>query len=292
MKTLLENVTSKDVQMDPFPHIVVENAVGPSLADQLLSEYPPMEILTKGRDLGSNERFNFDSEEVKKNSHVSDTWKSFIEAHASRTFFEQFVFVFRDVLMEIHPHLRAWWENPRDIGIGTKGFNSWETKDVLLSAFIAGNTPVTTDTATSVKIAHLDNVNKMYAGLFYLRSPEDDSEGGDFELYRYKRNRFKFHGQRLIDEKYIEVVSTVPYKHNTFVLLPNSLYSLHGVTPRAKTRHVRKFMNLVSEVKNPLLDLSPYKEGIFNKIRRRVRTEGAVQVLWRGLGAASRRVRG
>jgi len=51
-------------------------------------------------------------------------------------------------------------------------------------------------------------------------------------------------------------------------------------------------MNLVSEVKNPLLDLSPYKEGIFDKIRRRVRTEGAVQVLWRGLGAASGKVRG
>jgi len=269
MQTVLENVTAHDVRNEPFPHIVIENAVESALADQLIREYPSPSVLTKGEDLGSNVRFNFSPKDVKESPHVSQLWKSFIEAHTTKRFFTQFVSVFRAHLLELHPNFQSWWENPKHVRTGVNTIDNFDSHDVLMSAFIAGNTPVTDDVPSSVKIAHLDNLNKFYAGLFYLRSPEDDSDGGDLELYRYKGDTFKFHGQRLVDKRWVDAVATVPYQPNTLVLLPNSLHSLHGVTARNKTPHVRKFMNLVSEIEKPLLDLSPYKENALDRFRRR-----------------------
>jgi hypothetical protein len=56
----------------------------------------------------------------------------------------------------------------------------------------------------------------------------------------------------------VDVVNTVPYRVNHFMLGLNSMHSLHGVTERSVTPHPRLFFNLVAEVKADLFDLRPY----------------------------------
>ncbi len=272
MQTVLDKVTSKDVRRDPFPHIVIENAIDESLALKLSSQYPPLEVLMDSKNIESNKRFNLSCEKLKFRG-LSEMWQSFLRAHSSKDFFQKFVSVFRDDLIELHSSFLPWWENPQSVRVGTTGTDSFKEHDVLMSAYMSGNTPVSTEKATSVKIAHIDNLYKLFSGLFYLRSPEDDSKGGELELYRFKGPSVKFHGQRFIDQRYVEVATTIPYRLNTLVLFPFSIRSAHGVTVREKTPHLRKFMNLSCDVKNDLIDLSPYWENVFDKVRRRVRTD-------------------
>ena len=48
------------------------------------------------------------------------------------------------------------------------------------------NTPVLE--ASSVRSAHLDNLNKLFTGLFYMKQDDDKSTGGDLELYSWNKN--------------------------------------------------------------------------------------------------------
>lgn len=271
MDTVLKRVGAGDVRTYPFPHVVIENALDEALAQRLADEYPSIDTLTtpEMRSI-SNKRFNCPVADVRKIDAISPLWKSFLEVHVSDMFFRQFVSIFREHLLEIYPALGAWWNAPDKVRIGIKDIDAFDTgSQVLLSAFIAGNTPVVGRT-TSVKVAHLDNTNKFYAGLFYLRHPQDDSEGGDLELCTYTTDKPHFYGQRLISKRFVKPVVTIPYRHNTLVLFPTHFHALHGVTPRQPTKHVRRFMNLVGEVRSPLFSLDAYRETVLDKVRRKI----------------------
>ena len=56
---------------------------------------------------------------------------------------------------------------------------SGESKVVTETQFVIHN-PVKETTRTD----HLDNPVEIYAGLLYMRKPEDEAEGGDFVIYK------------------------------------------------------------------------------------------------------------
>ena len=112
----------------------------------------------------------------------------------------------------------------------------------------------------------------MYGALLYFRKDEDDSLGGDLELYRYKNDTYKFYGQH-VDEKYVEVIKTVPYSQNTFVFFINTIDSLHGVTVRENTPHTRQFLNMIGELKEPLFDIQSRQESSLLKRYRRYKAK-------------------
>lgn len=45
MKTLLSKVQASDVIAEPFPHIVVRNALDEALCAKLIAEYPSIDTL-------------------------------------------------------------------------------------------------------------------------------------------------------------------------------------------------------------------------------------------------------
>jgi hypothetical protein len=131
------------------------------------------------------------------------------------------------------------------------------------------NSPVTDK--TSVKISHLDNPTQLYASLLYFRDDGDNSKGGDLELYKYISEKYKFHGSRLIKDKYVEATSIVPYKKNTYVIFINSIDSIHGVTPREETKYQRRLVNIIGargkyyEHDKKLFEIPIKKNNIFHK---------------------------
>lgn len=272
MKTVLEGITKNDIRLDPFPHVLIPHAIPDDLAQVLTREYPVLEHLQKNAGEGSNKRFNFSRTDLKDIGFDSPTWQEFLTLHSSKEFFMQFVEVFREHLLTLEPSLSSFWNNSGSVRVGSTDSDSFETQDVLMSAYMAGSTPVT-ERAKPIKTAHIDNVYKPFTGLLYLRSDEDDSEGGNLELYRYRGKSVKFYGQRFIDDRFVEKVSEVPYNRGTLILFPNTPHAVHGVSVRSMTPHVRKFMNLSCDVREPYMNIDPYREHVFDKIRRRFRTD-------------------
>jgi hypothetical protein len=103
----------------------------------------------------------------------------------------------------------------------------------------------------TVRTAHLDNGRELWAGLFYMRKPEDSSTGGDLQIFKTVKEP-TFHGVREVDMSTVEAVETVPYQANTLVLFLNTRHSLHGVTPRLGAPCVRRYINMTAHADRKL----------------------------------------
>jgi hypothetical protein len=90
-----------------------------------------------------------------------------------------------------------------------------------------------------------------------MRDENDDSEGGDLELYRFTTGTPQFDpDSRLVPDQRVTRCDTIRYASNTLVFFLHSPYALHGVSPRAPTRFPRRHINLVGELAMKVFDLS------------------------------------
>jgi hypothetical protein len=264
MKTLLSKVKPSDVITEPFPHIIVKDALEEEVCLKLASEWPSIATLSKGvdnkgMDLSSNKRFHYLAKESLSDEQITPLWKEFITLHTSSTFLNEFLYIFKEHILQLYPDFEKEYGSFETLNSGLRKVDTFESADVLLDALISINTPVVTK-PTAVRRAHIDLPDKLFAGLFYMRDPQDISTGGDLEIYKFKNG--KPYGFRKCEsaERYVEYVKTIKYERNVLVVLINSIYSLHGVSVRSLTNSTRYFVNLVGEVKKPLFDTGKYQE--------------------------------
>jgi hypothetical protein len=255
--SVLQRATRADVRREPFPHLVIENALPDALADALIKEYPRLEAL--GVDPSENNaRWSHPADLVAASPDISPVWKELIAYHASPEFFHDVVALFGEDIVRLYPKRFPTLDRLRAGRVGMRLRDSFASHDYLMDAQISGNTPVYEE--SSVKTTHVDSPWKLFSGLYYLRDPKDDSVGGDLTVDRFKPGLSRWQWRRRFDGVYVaddrvEPVATVRYARNTLMMFVNSLDSLHGVTVRAPTSHLRLFMNLVCEVEEPLFDV-------------------------------------
>jgi hypothetical protein len=215
---LLDRV--KEVFKDPFPHVIVENALPETYYEALVKSRPSMWQILNGRSFGPNQRIDMRTQDALK---LDAPWDEFIAAHISSEFFNRAMELFYDPAFEL--------------------FEGWDG-NASLRCQPGINTP--SPTLSSVRGPHLDNPSEIYAGLFYM--PVD--EGGDLEIYRWAGEK-KFHGKLEVQRECVELVKTVPYKPNTYVMFLNTPDALHGVTPR-QSKNPRYLVNVIADANKPL----------------------------------------
>lgn len=251
--SLLAAVTPADIRTDPFPHIILNDALDPALYARLSAEYPPIEMFMAPRSAGhpypSNSRYEFAAWIAQIHPEVGTLWKEFVRRHSDPAFMAE---VFR--LFDGY-----WPDSLRDaLGGSFEGHSTGRLLEPLdvppriwLDARAEINTPVHGKASIS-RGPHLDTPNRLYSGLYYFRHPQDESDGGALHLYRWKN------GPQAIDrfqhpEDAVELALTIPYQANCFVLFPQGLHALHGVGLRAPTPHVRRYVFITAQIETPWL---------------------------------------
>jgi hypothetical protein len=277
--SVLRTFQKGDFYQDPFPHLIIRDALPNAVCDQLIKEYPSLDTL--GVDATQNNmRWNFSASRVKNSEGISDLWKELIEYHSSPEFFAELIEIFGESLIDLYPGRFENLQQLKELAVGVRGVDSFSDKDVLLDAQIAGNTPATS--TRSVRSTHVDSMHAMFAGLFYLRQEDDDSVGGDLEIRRFRPELSDaqklgcFRRAIYVDDKWTELVKTVKYDRNVLVVLVNGVDSLHGVSPRQPTPHRRLFMNLVADMDQPLFHIPSLRKSL-RRFGRRImqRVKGA-----------------
>ena len=269
--SVLRTFQKGDFYRDPFPHLIIRDALPNAVCDQLIKEYPSLDTL-KVDATRNNTRWNFPAPRVKKSEGISELWKELIEYHCSPAFFGELVEIFGESLIDLYPRRFESQRQLKELAVGVRGADSFSAKDVLLDAQISGNTPATS--TRSVRSTHVDGAQALFAGLLYLRQEDDDSVGGDLEIRRFRpelsdvRKPGCFRNATYVDDKWTEIVKTVKYDRNVLVVLVNGIDSLHGVTPRHPTPHQRHFMNLVADLDPPLFQIPSLQKSLKRYGRR------------------------
>jgi hypothetical protein len=263
--SLLAHVTKDDIRRDPFPHIVIRNALPQELYDALAKSMPTAEYIGEriGKPITSNERYNYMSEMVLGDPTMAQVWKDFVTYHSSPAFYEEFLDLFQEDLLANLPAAEEKTGPLRDLRVGRRNRDNFETHDILMDCTAVINSAVT-GKPSAYRGPHVDKPYKLFGGLFYMRLPEDDATGGDLVLYKYRTEAHKFYTSASeygdnrfdIDPQYVEEVTTVPYESNTLVMYPINRLALHGVSVRSLTQHQRRFIALVGDLQHPLFDLA------------------------------------
>lgn len=245
------------LQDEPYPHLIARDVLPAELVARLIEEFPAIDVVTGDGPIGNNARFSYSAYKLLTDPRVSDTWRQLVAAQLDQDFLNGFLARFRPAIQQHLPALVQRFGPDLALRAGVRRQDSIRTADVLLESQICVNTPVTLK--TTVRGPHVDMPDKLFAGLFYLRHPDDRSAGGDLQIYRWRKQRTLHDGQ-FIDDADVEVVSTLPYESNLLVLFLNGIDAIHGVTPREPTPYPRMFLNLFGELPRPLFDLNRYQK--------------------------------
>jgi len=229
--SVLRGVTPDDVRMEPFPHLVITNALPTQLYERLSSHFPSDESIyrTSSGLTGpvrwiNNYRYSMDTSLLK-----SQLWKEFINFHTSQAFFAQAAHVFAWGIARFRPDLLllASESNLTVPELSTATRKSAKS-NLLTGVEVVLNSEVRT--RGSVRGPHHDKLDEIFAALLYFRRPSDNSIGGSFQVYRCKGNctkvanipalkrklgLFPLGRHEQFDPRTIELMSEVAYRYET-----------------------------------------------------------------------------
>ena len=252
---LLADVKQSDIVTEPYAHYTRSDAVPASLYQELAAEFPTLATIVNERsDIGSNEAVRMTVKQVLTDRRIAPLWREFFEYHTSADYW-------RDVTRLFAAHFRREFPGLED-RVG-RAFEDWRVvprgyageAEVRLDCQFVMNTPV--KRKSSVKTAHIDLCDKIFSALYYMRDPRDQSQGGDLDIYDWRREP-RFIKHRALNRD-VEVVKTVPYRANSYLCFVNSPQAVHGVSPRDTTDVPRRYINFIAEL--PVKAFEPKQLG-------------------------------
>jgi len=258
--SVLGHARPDDVSTSPYAHVVVDDALPAAEYAELAQTFPPLEAFVG--DLAvvpENNAARLELHQAEARRVLTESWREFLAYHMSAGFWGDVVRVFGSQLREAHPDLEKQVGRP---------FEQWRVKprgepqqaDVALSCQFVVNTP--TSATTSVKPAHIDRADKIFAGLFYMRRPDDLSTGAGLQLFRHR-------GKPMFDKhetpwSAVTQTDCLAFAPNRFIGFVNSNASVHAVEPRSPSAVPRRYINIIAE----LPDRRAFRPPQMSKLRR------------------------
>ena len=230
------------VQTDPYPHVVIEDALPWDLYENLEAEFPEKTLLaTDPFDNGICYRLKADK--LLSLTFESGLWRDFAEYHTSAEWFNEVNELFKPYMPGVLH--KTFTEDD----LGARGWAD-ENKNIWTDCQLVMHKPIEERTT---RTPHIDNPMEMWAGLLYMPYPDDQSTGGEFQIYSTQSSVQKVDkkaGRQIYDSDLGTVVKTIPYKRNTFVMFANnSPNTVHGVSLRQNATLNRRSVNIIGEFK-------------------------------------------
>jgi len=241
---------------DPYPHLVVDHALPVEIADTILAEMPPLEVLAQDRPLGSNRRFYLPTEKALAEPRISKAWKDAMRAvnDSPQGVLDWVASNLASQILAAYPDFETRFGPLDELRAVPRAQPNRRPNEVGLDAEIVVNSPALSD-GTSVRGPHLDHPDKLISALLYLRAEDDDSTGAELELFEALSHRPAFDQRHDLPRNSVRCVGSYPYRHNLLVFSINTPRSLHGVSPRSRTLRPRYHIHIVGELNGPLFQI-------------------------------------
>jgi hypothetical protein len=257
--SVLAKARKADIRRDPYPHIVIENALDADLFDALEASFPPVALVTGGAALiNAKKGINIDA--ILASDSLAPIWKSFAAYHGSAEFYAEFAALFGDEIRRLYPDLERTIGQPlesfRPRHRAERNRRAMHRNDEFVLDF-----QIMFDDTRDPRICrgpHVDDPAELFACLLYFPHTDDDSNGGNLYVVRPKPDaaRWMLPAERIIrvrrnpaevDTADVDLVTTIPYRRNTAIIFLNSERSLHAVTERPASTIPRRHVNIIGE---------------------------------------------
>lgn len=261
--SILSRASRTDLVLDPYPHLVIKNALDPEIYAKLDAEFPSHEVILDGRVI-KDTWFDYPACKVVEDDRVSPLWREFFKYHTSKEFFNELVDLTGEQILAIRPDLEYQVGRSLDdfiVGMrpGGRGDPLADGADVSTECQFYLNY---TQKIRVVRGPHVDRPSELFAALLYFRREDDLSSGADLTVCTGKEEIYPSAGKvkisklpAEIDDGLVKTVETIRYAANTLVLFLNSSKSIHAVTQRSPTNVPRRHINFCCDVRFDLFEI-------------------------------------
>ena len=260
---LIDNGSWPKVIVDPFPHVVIDDALPEAVHAELCRTMPPDNYLAGPKYKGPNRYHHRSASELLTDDHVnlSATWKRFIEYQLGLEFYRTCLSVFSGFLKDADARTRA-----------ETGFGLAELRPTMRH----GEAPTNARAWTECQISHVTPADKpgsplaphvdrevaLWAGLYYLRGV-GPTEGGDLVLYRFREGHSReYWKDQMIPTSRVQPVKTISARENRLVMFLHGPDAVHGVTERRPGSSARQAVNLVCKFPFKVWDIGPWRTNL------------------------------
>jgi len=228
---VLQNL--KEVSQDPWPHIIIKNALPEKIHNELINTLPD-ERLNQQEPRDHHNKLTWQARDIiAEKQPISSIWQEFMAYHLSRDFFDKVLNVFE-----------PWSKKLKISSDKIKLQDRYSLKDSYqancYTDFSFVKHPPIND--VSNRTPHTDNEKEIYAGLLYLKYPKDESTGGDFCIH--KAGSLAMNSHRVYDCPG-PIVKSCPYESNNFVMFWNGRDTQHSVSARQNATYPRWSINMI-----------------------------------------------
>ena len=230
------------VETNPYPHVLIEEALPWDLYEELENTFPEDQVLaTKPFDDGICYRMK--ANVMLDPNFQPEIWRKFAQYHTSAEWFNEVNKLFKFYLPAVLN--KKFTEDE----LGARGWAE-DNKNIWTDCQVVMHKPIEEKTS---RTPHIDNPMEMWAGLLYMPYKNDESTGGEFQLRSVLDDVKKVNmnlGRQIYRSNLGPVVKSVPYKRNTFVMFANnSPNTIHGVSLRQNAKLYRRSVNIIGEFK-------------------------------------------
>jgi len=250
MKSVLAKATA--VGLDPFPHVVIDDALDADVYAALVASFPRWQRIVGGDRTQNNRNYRIAAQEILNDPEFGGAWRELMALHTSNEFFRDVIALFGPAIRALHPALETRLGKPLE-NAATSVRYAEPFADFALDCQITWTSPVRRRSSSAP--AHIDREVALYAGMLYMRPPDDRVDGGDLELYRFRPGQRHYNADRSIDLRRLETVRRIGYAANRLVFFIHSPDSIHGVTQRAPTQLPRLHVNIIGESREKIFEL-------------------------------------
>ena len=232
------------VQIDPYPHVIIEDALPWDLYEALENSFPEGMVMQQQNAYDDGICFRLKADKLlDPTGSVPGVWEEFTRYHTSAEWFNEVNELFRPYMPNVLH--KTFTEDD----LGARGWAD-KNKNIWTDCQLVMHKPIEEKTT---RTPHIDNPMEMWAGLLYMPCPNDQSTGGEFQIYSTQSSVQKVDkkaGRQIYDSDLGTVVKTIPYKRNTFVMFANnSPNTVHGVSLRQNATLSRRSVNIIGEFK-------------------------------------------
>lgn len=262
--SILSRASKADLRLEPYPHLVITDALDPEIYAQLEREFPADEVVLNGRP-AKDTWFDYPACKVVRDERISPLWRQFFEYHTSKDFFADLIALAGDQIKVLRPDIeQRAGRRLEDFAVGMRpggrGDPLAEGADASMECQFYLNY---TKKPRVVRGPHVDRPSELFAALLYFRRDDDDSTGADLDVCEAQSGSLypNEHAVRIstlpaeIDDAAVRTVRTARYAPNTLVLFLNSARSIHAVSPRSPTEVPRRHINFCCDLRFDLFEI-------------------------------------
>ena len=261
--SILSRASRVDLVSEPYPHLVIKNALDPEIYASLDAQFPAADVILNGRAV-KDTWFDYPACKVVEDDRVSPLWREFFKYHTSKEFFTELVALAGDEIRALRPDIES--RVGRSLDDFVVGMRPGGRSDPLAAgADVSSECQFYLNYTKQPRVVrgpHVDRPSELFDALLYFRREDDSSTGADLAVCAANGDIYPdAHTVKIsklpaeIDDEMVRTVDTVRYDANTLVLFLNSSKSIHAVTPRSPTNVPRRHINFCCDIRFDLFEI-------------------------------------